>query len=123
MRQEGEARALPFADDSFDRTCVALGLHEMPPSVRREALRELVRVTKRDRRIVIVDYALPPGRAARWLVFHAVKLYERDNYAEFVTSDLATMLAEAGMSIVTDTRPAVRWWRPIVTVIARKASA
>lgn len=118
--QEGDARALPFADASFDRSCVSFGLHEMPASVRREALRELARVTRPDGRIVIVDYALPPGRIARWLVYHFVKLYERDNYAEFATSDLRAMLDEAGMSIVSDTGAGVRWWRPIITVIARK---
>lgn len=117
--REGDARALPFRSGSFDRAGISFGLHEMPPSVRREALRELARVTKADGRVVIVDYALPRGRFARWVVYHVVKLYERDSYAEFVRSDLHAMLDEAGLIEVADDRPAIRWWSPVVVVIAR----
>lgn len=119
---EADARALPFADETFDRACVSFGLHEIPAAVRGEALRELARVTKPDGRIVIVDYPLPAGRIARWFVYHLVRLYERDNYAEFVTSDLHAMIEVAGMTAVCDTRAAVRWWRPFSTLIARRAA-
>jgi len=118
--QVGDARDLPFADGSFDRSCISFGLHEMPASVRGEALRELARVSRPAGRIVVVDYALPPGRIARWFVYHLVRLFEGHTYAEFVTSDLRAMLEDAGMSVVTDTHADVHWWRPIVTMLARK---
>lgn len=118
--QEADARALPFAEASFERSSVSFGLHEMPSTVRREALLELARVTRPDGRIVLVDYALPRGRIARWLVYHVVKFFEGHTYAEFVTSDLRAMLEDAGITVMTDTRADVRWWRPIVTLIARK---
>lgn len=118
--READARALPFADAAFERAGISFGLHEMPPSVRREALRELARVTKPDGLVVIVDYALPPGRIARWFVYHLVKLYERDSYAEFVRADLQAFTDDAGLVAVNDGRSAVRWWRPVIIVVARK---
>lgn len=115
--REGDARALPLADASFDRSCVSFGLHEMPASVRREALLELARVTRPDGRIVIVDYALPDNHLASALVYHGVKLYERDNYAEFVKADLRAILDEAGMVTVSETHAAAG---AIRIVIARR---
>lgn len=118
--READARALPFADGAFDRAGISFGLHEMPPSVRRAAVRELARVTTPGGLVVIVDYALPAGRVARWFVYHGVKLYERDSYAEFVRADLFALIDEAGLVAVSDTRAAVRWWRPVIVVVARK---
>lgn len=54
---------------------------------------EMARATRPDGLVVIVDYALPRNRVWRWLVYHAVKLYERDHFADFVHQDLAALLA------------------------------
>jgi ubiquinone/menaquinone biosynthesis C-methylase UbiE len=97
--QRADATELPFEDRSFDVACVSFALHEMPPSVRERAVREMVRVTKSGGAIVIVDYALPQNAAARELVYHIVKLYERDQYAEFVRSDLRALLRDAGVDV------------------------
>ena len=115
-----DARALPFATASFDVCSVSFGLHEMPVSVRQDALREMSRVTKPDGKIVIVDYALPKNRLVRALVYHFVKLYERDSYAEFVRSDLGAILEAAGLRTERDTRTSARWWSPLMIVIASK---
>ena len=121
-----DARALPFGDAGFDVCCVSFGLHEMPLSVRLDALREMARVTKPTGKVVIVDYALPDDPWLAWLVFHLVKLYERDNYAEFVRSDLRAMLADVGLVPRTETTlafGAMRWWSPAKIVIASKLDA
>jgi ubiquinone/menaquinone biosynthesis C-methylase UbiE len=95
--ERADATALPFADGSFDAACISFALHEMPPSVRERVLREMTRVTKRGGTLVVVDYALPRSAVARTIVVRAVRLYERDSYAEFVRSDLPALLRNVGI--------------------------
>ena len=122
-----DARDLPFEDARFDVCCVSFGLHEMPVSVRQQALLEMARVTRPNGKLVIVDYALPENPIASKLVYHLVKLYERDNYAEFVRSDLHAMFDRAGLAAKTEARVApgarMRWWSPAMIVIAAKVEA
>ena len=65
---------------------------------------EMARATRPDGLVVIVDYALPRNRVWRWLVYHAVKLYERDHFADFVHQDLAALLARSKISICIEYR-------------------
>jgi ubiquinone/menaquinone biosynthesis C-methylase UbiE len=97
--RRADAATLPFKSTSFDAACVSFALHEMPRSVRERVVREMVRVTKPGGAIVIVDYALPRNAVARWLVYHIVKLYERDAYADFVRSDVQALLRDAGVEV------------------------
>ncbi len=99
-----DATALPFGAADFDVCCISFALHEMPETVRERALREMVRVTRPDGTVVVVDYALPAGALARWLVFHAVKLYERDLYADFVRRDLGGLLERVGVRVREERR-------------------
>jgi len=92
-----EATSLPFADESFDLSCISFALHDMPPAVQSKALEEMVRVTRAKGKILVVDYALPRSKLARFLVYHFVSLYEGEYYAGFVESDLTAMLREAGI--------------------------
>jgi demethylmenaquinone methyltransferase/2-methoxy-6-polyprenyl-1,4-benzoquinol methylase len=100
-----DATRLPFSDHSFDIACISFALHEMPSSVRSRVLREMARVTRPGGSVVVVDYALPRHRLLRALAFRAVKLYERDHYAEFVHGDLGRMLEDEGIR--------VRWRAPL----------
>lgn len=95
--QHADATDLPFDDASFDAACVSFALHEMPPTIREKTLREMTRVVRRGGRIIVVDYGLPERAWFRPIVFHAVKLYERERYAEFVQSDLRDALGRAGL--------------------------
>jgi ubiquinone/menaquinone biosynthesis C-methylase UbiE len=74
-------------------------MHEMPPTIREATVREMARVTKPTGRIVIVDYRLPDNPVGRAIGYHAVKLYERDRYAEFMRSDLNGLLRTAGIQV------------------------
>lgn len=97
--READATALPVPDASFDVSCVSLALHEMPSSVRARVIAEMARVTRPGGTVVVVDFVLPRSRVWRWLVYHAVKLFERDHYPDFVHSDLAALLAGSGISV------------------------
>jgi demethylmenaquinone methyltransferase/2-methoxy-6-polyprenyl-1,4-benzoquinol methylase len=101
--RKADATALPFSDASFDVSCISFALHEMPLSVRRRALAEMVRVTRPAGTIIIVDYGRAPG--ARGAIFHAiVKLFERDHYVDFVGSDLPALLKQTGIDVREDQR-------------------
>lgn len=101
---EADATALPGPDACFDISCVSFALHEMPGDVRARVVAEMARVTRPGGRLVVVDYALPRSRPWRWVVYHVVKLYERDHYVDFVHSDLGALLTRSGIWIVSEHR-------------------
>jgi demethylmenaquinone methyltransferase / 2-methoxy-6-polyprenyl-1,4-benzoquinol methylase len=100
--RQADATSLPFADATFDVCSISFALHEMPPSIRDRVLREMARVAKPGGTVVVVDYGLPRRRVSAWMVYHLVKLYERDHYAELVRGDLQRMLRRAGLAPTTD---------------------
>lgn len=96
--QVGDAANLSFEDSSFDVSSVAFALHDMPPTIRKRALKEMVRVTKAKGTMVIVDYALPGNKICRFLVYHLVKLWEK-YYPQFIKSDLQALLRDSGVEV------------------------
>lgn len=97
--EAADATNLPFEDSSFDVTCVSFALHDMPLTVRASALKEMVRVTRPTGLIVIVDYALPKSKVGSFLVYHFVRLYEREYYSRFIESDLEALLRTMGIEV------------------------
>ena len=71
----------------------------MPLTIREKVLREMIRVTKPEGMIVIVDYALPENKIGRFLIYHFVRLYEREYYSKFIKSDLEALLRKTGIGI------------------------
>ena len=94
-----DATDLPFEDNHFDVSCISLALHDMPLAIREKAVEEMVRVTKPEGSMVIVDYALPENKIARYLIYHLVKSHETKYYPEFVKSDLEALLRKSGIEI------------------------
>jgi demethylmenaquinone methyltransferase/2-methoxy-6-polyprenyl-1,4-benzoquinol methylase len=94
-----DATNLPFKNNSFDVLCVSFALHDMPLNIREKVLKEMVRVTKPEGMIVIVDYALPENKIGRFLIYHLVRFYEREYYSKFIRSDLEALLRTSGIEI------------------------
>ncbi len=94
-----DAADMPFKDNHFDVSSVSFALHEMPLTIRQRVLKEIVRVTKTEGIIVIVDYALPENKIGRYLVYHIVRSVEGKYYPEFVKSDLKALLRRLGIKI------------------------
>jgi ubiquinone/menaquinone biosynthesis C-methylase UbiE len=102
--QLADATSLPFPDNRFDVSTVSFALHDMPSTIREKALREMARVTRPEGTIIIVDYALPENKVGRFLIYHFVRLYEREYYSRFMKSNLAALLSESGIQIDTQLR-------------------
>ena len=94
-----DATNLLFEDNRFDVSCASFVLHDMPLTIREKALKEMVRVTKPEGMIVIIDYALPENKISRFLIYHFVKLYEGKYYLEFIKSDLEALFIKSGIEI------------------------
>lgn len=56
----GDARELPYSDDSFNLVIAMLALHEMEPEMRSAVLGEMKRVMALDGRMLLIDFH--PGR-------------------------------------------------------------
>jgi ubiquinone/menaquinone biosynthesis C-methylase UbiE len=75
MMRNAEALALP--DACYDRALLFFLLHEQPDDVRRETLREALRVVRPGGNIVVVDYARPAiWHPARYLWLPLLQLLE-----------------------------------------------
>ena len=97
--EAADATSLPFESNSFDVSSISFALHEMPLSVREKVLREMVRVTKKNGTVVIIDFDLPKNKIGRFFVYHFVKLFEGDHYVKFMKSDLKASIEQAGIAI------------------------
>ena len=98
----GDATHLRFGESSFDVSCVSFALHDMPLPIREKVLAEMVRVTKPNGSIVIVDYGLPQNRLGRFLIYHLIKIYEGDYYTKFIISDLEGLARKMGIEILEE---------------------
>lgn len=78
--QVADATHLPFGNKHFDVSCISFALHDMPFNIREKVLEEMVRVTKREGMIVVVDYALPVNKISRFLIYHIIRSYESKYY-------------------------------------------
>jgi len=94
-----DATNIPYEDNYFDVSCISFGLHDMPLTIRKEVVDEMVRVTKPKGIIVIVDYDLPKNKIGRFLIYHFVKFYESRYYQEFIKSNLEALLRKSGIEI------------------------
>jgi demethylmenaquinone methyltransferase/2-methoxy-6-polyprenyl-1,4-benzoquinol methylase len=94
-----DATHLRFEDNSFDVSTISFALHDMPITIREKVLKEMVRVTKPEGIVVIVDYALPKNRIGRFLTYRLVLLYEAEYYKTFIESDVEALLRRIGIRI------------------------
>jgi demethylmenaquinone methyltransferase / 2-methoxy-6-polyprenyl-1,4-benzoquinol methylase len=73
---EGDAQALPFADDRFAAACIAFGIRNVPD--RALGLAELARVTRPGGRVVVLELGEPrSGLLAHGVRFHIRQVVPR----------------------------------------------
>jgi ubiquinone/menaquinone biosynthesis C-methylase UbiE len=95
-----DATRLSFEDNGFDVTCVSFAFHDMPMTIREKVWMEIVRVTKINGTILIIDYALPHNKIYKTLVYRLVSLYEGEYYKEFIATDLDAFVERDGTEII-----------------------
>lgn len=96
-----DATRLGFGDEEFDVSSISFGLHDMPPEVREQVLREMARVTKD--RIVVIDYRPPQNRLLRALFAVLLSPGESKYFPEFIRADFQALLARCGLQAVEET--------------------
>jgi ubiquinone/menaquinone biosynthesis C-methylase UbiE len=94
-----DATHLRFDENSLDVSCISFALHDMPLSIREKVLQEIVRVTKPDGVIVVVDYDLPCNKIKRALIYRLITLYEGEYYKQYIISDIRGLLEKTGIRI------------------------
>ncbi|MGQ9645372.1 MAG: class I SAM-dependent methyltransferase [Thermodesulfobacteriota bacterium] len=76
--QLGDAANLPYRKDSFDLVLAMFTLHEMPREIRSTVIGEVIRVTKKVGRILIIDFHPNPSRFPKdWFYKAFILLIER----------------------------------------------
>ena len=60
----------------------------------------MVRVTKPNGIIVIVDYDLPHNKIGKALIYRLITLYEGKYYKQFIASELEALLSKTGIEII-----------------------
>jgi demethylmenaquinone methyltransferase/2-methoxy-6-polyprenyl-1,4-benzoquinol methylase len=98
--EAADATHLRFEANSFDISCVSFALHDMPPNIREKVLQEMVRITKPDGIMVIVDYDLPHNKIGRALIYRLITLYEGEYYKQFIASDLDSLLRKTRVEVM-----------------------
>jgi demethylmenaquinone methyltransferase/2-methoxy-6-polyprenyl-1,4-benzoquinol methylase len=121
-----DAAEMPYADASFDVVTAFLTLHEMPAAIRTAVMTEMVRVVKRDGRLLLTDYRSGPIRFPKgWLLKMLIVAMElaagREhfrNYRDFLARQgLPGLISSHGLSVETEK---VASAGNILTCVARK---
>jgi demethylmenaquinone methyltransferase/2-methoxy-6-polyprenyl-1,4-benzoquinol methylase len=102
--QTADASKLPFADSTFDVSCVSFALHEMPLTVRERVLEEMARVTKTKGTVMVIDFGLPENRFGRFFTYNFLRLFEGDHYVKYMKTDLDASIKRAGIAIEGELR-------------------
>ena len=55
-----DAAHMPYEDETFDLVTASLTLHEMPSEVRGDVLQEMIRVLRKDGRLLLTDFSPGP---------------------------------------------------------------
>ncbi len=84
----GDASDMPYDDDAFDIVTAMFTLHEMPSTVRTAVLEEMIRVTDRDGKLLLVDYdvgrvGFPRGWIFRVLIRTVERAAGREHYRNY----------------------------------------
>jgi ubiquinone/menaquinone biosynthesis C-methylase UbiE len=97
----GKAEAIPLADNSQDAVTSIFLLHELPPRVRRSALRECARVLKPGGRLILLDslHAMI-NRIMTACYSCSHKIMTNPYYASYTKEDFRALAWECGLTHV-----------------------
>jgi ubiquinone/menaquinone biosynthesis C-methylase UbiE len=114
----GDARHMPFSNNSFDKSVICGALHEMPQNVRHNVLSEAYRLVKPGGTIVIVEQNKPDKKWKAWL-FNFLERFNPEyiTYRNLLECGLRNEIKQVGFRILkTDTLS----WEFFQIVLAEK---
>ncbi|NWH09267.1 MAG: methyltransferase domain-containing protein [Alphaproteobacteria bacterium] len=96
--KKGAAEEMPFEDGAFDIATSVYLFHELPPKVRRVAVREIARVLKPGGTFILVD-SIQSGDNPRLeaLIEAFPVIFHEPYYGSYAGEDLDALFAEAGL--------------------------
>jgi ubiquinone/menaquinone biosynthesis C-methylase UbiE len=103
-----DASNMPYSDNEFDLIIMSTVLHEMPPTVRSEVIKESKRTLKENGRILLIDYHPGPIQPLKgWINKSIIALVEIvagrvhfKNYRNFIANKgLPALISNHGLSI------------------------
>lgn len=100
--QLADGTKLPFKDNSFDVTTISWGIHDMPYEIGIKVLEEMKQVTKKDGRILIVDYMEPKKHIVAKFTHLLVSLYETKYYQSFIRKGMSTYIRQSKLKIIKE---------------------
>jgi ubiquinone/menaquinone biosynthesis C-methylase UbiE len=97
----GKAEEIPLPDNSQDAVTSIFLFHELPPKIRRIALRECARVLKPGGRLVLLD-SLQHGDQPDFegLLELFPRSYHEPYYSSYIKEDFASLASECGLKFV-----------------------
>jgi len=97
----GKAEEIPLSDNSQDAVTSTFLFHELPPKVRRIALRECARVLKPGGRLVLLD-SLQRGDQPDYegLLEVFPQSYHEPYYSSYIKENLSSLASENGLKFV-----------------------
>lgn len=102
-----DATKMPFENNHFDGVCASFTLHEMPRQIINQVLDEMVRVTKPQGTVLIIDFAAVKESFSKRLMYHFLSMVEGHMYSQFVQLDLLSFLKHRG--IVVEKKWSILW--------------
>jgi ubiquinone/menaquinone biosynthesis C-methylase UbiE len=99
----GKAEAIPLPDNSHDAVTSIFLFHELPPKVRRAALREFARVLKPGGRLILLD-SLQRGDRPEYegMLELFPQNYHEPYYSSYLGEDFAALAKDCGLTHVRD---------------------
>ncbi len=94
-----DASRMDFPDGAFECVTISLGLHDMPLEVRTLVMQETKRVLKKDGKLYILEYDLPPHRLSARIASRLINLFESRYFLAFVGSDLEQYICSFGFRV------------------------
>jgi len=95
---EAFAEDMPFSENQFDLVHTSVALHEMPPSVLQQILREVYRVLKPGGVFALVDFHKPTNSLFMPGVALFLWLFETETAWQLLETDLVRLLKQTGFA-------------------------
>lgn len=79
-----DASSIPFKNSEFDVASISLSLHDMPEKIGLKVLIEMKRVTKKNGKILIIDYHRPNNKFIAMFFNKLFSIWESKYYQSFM---------------------------------------